>query len=206
MCFLNHFSASVSTRCAYHLALAPAMDVANSASKRRRLSVKTPAPPHVAHPPSARRRLSVKQSVPSMCSPMPVPPAAVLPLSTSIWSDLDAAAFEDLAHRRRYRMVYNKFEWCFSSDPVCVECDDLYCTEELWRLGRKDYRSLGKQRKKSIMRHFFALYLFIYFVFSYLSFLIVSHSLQAQQPLSLSTLIKTIQSVQQQVLRNALLL
>ena len=130
-------------------------DVPVSPGSRRRLGVKQPAPQQVADPPSMRRRLSVKQSVPTLSPPPPLPLAVVLPTSTSLWRDLDEATWEDLTHRRRYRLVYNKFDhWWLGSDPVWVGGDEDHCTEELWNLGCKDYWGLSKPQKNSIVRHF----------------------------------------------------
>ena len=130
-----------------------AIDVADPPSRRQRLRGKQRVSQQVADSPSKSRRLSVKQSAPSLYPPPP--PLVVLPLGTSLWNGLDEATFQDLTHRRRYRLIYNKFDWWwFCGDPVWVERDNSHCTEELWNLGRKDYVSLSKRQKHLIMQHF----------------------------------------------------
>ena len=116
------------------------------------------APQQVADPPPKRRRLSVKGSAPSLLPPPPPPPPAVLPVLpplSPLWNDVGEATFEDASHRRRYRLIYNRFQaWWFRSSPVWVDVDDCRCTKELWNLGRKDYDSLSQRQKNLIIRHF----------------------------------------------------
>ena len=80
---------------------------------------------------------------------------AVLPLSTSIWTDQDEDTFDDLEHRKKYRWVHNKFShWFFIGDPVWVEGTDLCCSKELFKFALKDFHGLSKRQKNLVMRHF----------------------------------------------------
>ena len=98
-----------------------AIDVADLPSRRQRLRGKQCVSHQVADSPSKRRRLNVKQSVQFLYPPPSLSPVVVLPLGTSLWKDLDEATFEDLTHRRRYRMIYDKFAtWWFCGHAVWV--------------------------------------------------------------------------------------
>ena len=90
-------------------ALLPLLE-ADPSRKRRRMRVKGPAAP-----PVKRRRLTVKGPATAMYPVQPRPPAFVLPLFNFIWNGYDNASFEDLPHRRQYRLIYNKFDnWFFT--------------------------------------------------------------------------------------------
>ena len=114
--------------------------------------------PQDANPAPKRRRLSVKGPHPSVLPPPAVPPPVLLPTQpppSSLWSDVDEVSFEDCAHRRQYRLIYNRFmSWWFRSSPVWVDVETCGCTEELWNLGRKDYQSLSQRQKNLLLRHF----------------------------------------------------
>ena len=145
------------------VARVPVPRLPDPSSKRRRLSVKGPAPslypplpqPPVADPVIRLRRLRIKGPAPFLLPRPPQSPAAVLPLSTSLWKDQNEVTFEFLPHRRKYRWIYNKFQyWFFDSGTVWAGLNDSGCTEELWKLGLKDFGSLSKRQKNIIMRHF----------------------------------------------------
>ena len=105
-----------------------------------------------------RRRLSAKGPCAALPPPPPPPPPPVLPVLPEpipLWNDADEASFEAVSHRRRYRVIYNKFQnWWFREEPVWVSIDDCPCTQELWNLGRQDYGALSKQQKNLLMRFF----------------------------------------------------
>ena len=105
-----------------------------------------------------RRRLNFKGPCAALLPPPPPPPLPVLPVLPEpipFWNDADEASFEAACHRRRYRLIYNKFQsWWFREEPVWVKIDDCSCTPELWNLGRKEYGTLSKQQKNLIMRYF----------------------------------------------------
>ena len=114
--------------------------------------------PQVASPAQKRRRLSVKSPRPAIHPPSPSPPPILLPTEPSpspLWNDVDQATFEDSQHRRQYRLIYNRFmSWWFRSSPVWVDVNACRCTEELWNLGRQDYKSLSQRQKNSLLRYF----------------------------------------------------
>lgn len=103
------------------VARVPVPRLPDPSSKRRRLSVKGPAPslypplpqPPVADPVIRLRRLRIKGPAPFLLPRPPQSPAAVLPLSTSLWKDQNEVTFEFLPHRRKYRWIYNKFQYWF---------------------------------------------------------------------------------------------
>ena len=115
-------------------------------------------PQQVFDTPPKRRRLSVKGPDRFRFPRSPLSPAAVLPvlpLPQAVWNDFDEASFEDAGHRRRYRLVYNRFKaWWLRSKPHWVDIEECRCTQELWNLGRKDYDGLSQHQKNLILRHF----------------------------------------------------
>ena len=136
--------------------------VGDASIKRRRLSAKVavpslppppPRPPIVA-PPIRHRRLREKGPAPLLLPPPPRPAAAVLPLNSELWNDISAEVFRDLTHRRKYRMIYNKFDYWFFGGAGWVGGFNGCCSQELWNLGQSDYGSLSKHQKNCLIRHF----------------------------------------------------
>ena len=115
-------------------------------------------PQQVVEAQPKRRRLSVKGSAPSLLPPPPSLPSALLPLLPPLpplWNNVCEATFEEGCHRKRYRSIYNKFQWWwFYGSPVWEDLDECRCTQELWSLGRKDFESLSQRQKNLIIRHF----------------------------------------------------
>ena len=116
-------------------------------------------PQQVADSPPKRGRLSVKGPIPSVfyCRlrlPFFTPAGtATLPLcgmmSMKLFLKMHAC------HRRRYRLVYNRFQfWWHRSDLVWEDVEDCPCTRELWDLGRKEYDSLSQRQKNLLLRNF----------------------------------------------------
>ena len=115
----------------------------------------TPLPrPQAAAPAAKRRRLTAKGPAPQFGPPAPPSPGRHLPVCTSLWNDLDEATFEKFEHRRKYRVIHNKFSWWFPKQVKWTGLQDSNCTEELWQLARKDFHTLSKRQKNTIMRHF----------------------------------------------------
>ena len=125
--------------------------VADPSVKRRRISVKGADPSCRVK----RRRLSVKAPHPSLYPLLPRPQVAAQPLNDSLWNDCDEASFDVLMQRRSYRYVYNKLaHWFSGTQPDWKACQDSFCMEELWSLGRKDYQCLSKQQRNRILQNF----------------------------------------------------
>ena len=128
--------------------------VADSSIKRRLLSVKGTT--SSLHPPPIKaRRLSVKGPAPFLLPPLPSSMAAVLPSERLLWNDVDETTFVSTTHRRRYRLVYNKYHsllrYCRS---VWVKSDEFCSMDELSTLGSKKSFNLKRRQKIFFMRHF----------------------------------------------------
>ena len=138
------------------------LQVADHSIKRRRLSVKGPAlsldppPPRppVADPSIRHRRLMVKGPAPFLFPRPPPLPTAVLPLSTSMVTAQDEATFDDLTHRRKYRLVYNKFSYCFLQWSSLGRGHRFLQHAGAIQLALKDFQSLSKRQKNLILQHF----------------------------------------------------
>ena len=78
--------------------------------------------------------------------------ALFLLLRTLLWNGCHNVAFEDLSHRCRYGINYNKFD--IHTVPTCWGHFQFYLSEELCRLGRKDLCSFTKQQMNLILWHF----------------------------------------------------
>ena len=115
-------------------------------------------PSPAASCPPKRRRLSAKISVPSVFPFPPPPPPAILPLAAlppPLWEDITETSFEVACHRRKYRVVYNRFQnWYFRGCHLWVELPHCSCTQEIWNLARKDYSCLSQQQKNLFLRYF----------------------------------------------------
>ena len=81
-------------------------------------------------------------------------PAAIQPVCNSVWNDIHECPFEDLAHRRKYRLIYNKFKWWKTRKPVLQLDDNSCCSEELWQLGCKDSTRLSRRERCQLVRFF----------------------------------------------------
>ena len=114
-------------------------------------------PTQVNTPSPKRRRHGVKGPDPNLTPPAPAPPPPVLPThpeTGTIWHDVDEVSFENQAHRRKYRVVYNRFmSWWFRSRPVWEKVAGHPCSEELFNLGREDFQSLSTQQKNTLLRY-----------------------------------------------------
>ena len=97
-----------------------------------------------------RRRLQSKQP----CLAVTPPKQAAVKIYGSLWSNVTASHFEASDRRRKYKIVYNKFEFWFASDPACTFREDAWCSQELWNLARSDYQILTKPQKSLVLRFF----------------------------------------------------
>ena len=61
-----------------------------------------------------------------------------------------------MIHRRKYRVVLNKFMWWFKGSPAVQFDDESYCSVELWQLALKDYNNLNRRQKNQVLRHFWS--------------------------------------------------
>ena len=95
-----------------------------------------------------RRRLVGKQ--PGIA--VPVPQQAAVSRCGRLWQHVRAADFYQADRRRKYRTVYNKFEWWFGTNPVLTFGPQSWCSQQLWNLARSDWKVLTKPQKSMVLR------------------------------------------------------
>ena len=97
-----------------------------------------------------RRRLTCKQPDDIASNILPHSAHACGPL----WRCITAAEFAGLDIRRKYKLVYSKYDTWWMSNPVVTFREEGRCSRELWNLARADYQMLTRPQKSLVLLFF----------------------------------------------------
>ena len=100
-------------------------------------------------PPRKLRRISRKTRDPAL------PPRASTDERVGrLWQGIVQQTFSEALQRRKYRLVYDRFEHWFACRPTVQFPDGCVCSHELWQLAVKDWSTLSKLQKNQVLHHF----------------------------------------------------